>query len=740
MNRAQIPLRRPIQHHALAGLAALVLAGSAWAQAAAEVPRPRVGLVLGGGGARGAAHIGVLEVLERLRVPVDCVAGTSMGGLVAGAFAAGLTPGEMRTAMAAADWGDMFQDNPAFYDMSYRNKRLSQAFLPGTELGVTDKGLQYAPGVVTGQKIKAFFNQLVRADRGERVIEDLKLPLSIIATDIGTGNRVVMRDGSLTQAMRASMSVPGLMAPVERDGHQLVDGGLVDNVPIREVRERCQADVVIAVNVGSPLLKPEQIGSLLSVTAQMVNILTEQNVTHSLATLKPTDIYIKPDLEGITAGDFPRANETADRGRSAATAVAEQLKRLSVSEAQYASWWRPIDSPETPPRRIDEIEVVGLKKVNPADVDRQISQKVGQPLDTEALNADLLRVYGEGFYERVDYNLVTLRDRNILRVTPVEKAWGPDYLRFGFALESNFGTGSSYQLRAAYHKTWIDALGAELIVSVEIGNTMRLAANYYQPLEATQTYFISPTLWAQRQNIYVFENDKRLAEFDIYDYTARLPVGVRIGTLGQAAIGWEQTRKHAETSIGSPLIPSYTVTYGGWFAALDLDRLDRIFVPRSGWAFTARYFDSQAQGFSKLQADVQGAWPVGGFVIQGRAAYVGSPAGQLPAYDPARLGGFLNMSAFARDQMIGDNTSYAGLRIEKIIGTLPLGLRGDMRLGVALEVSRMGTRYTETELKPRQDSVGMYLGGETPIGPVFVGYGYSPSSGYSNAYLLIGVP
>ena len=161
------------------------------------------------------------------------------------------------------------------------------------------------PGVVAGQKIKLFFNQLVRADAGLRDMATLPLPVSIIATDIGTGERVVLRSGSLSQAMRASMSVPGLMAPFDREGRKLVDGGLVDNVPIREVRERCQAEVVIAVNVGSPLLKPEEIGGLLSVSAQMVAILTEQNVSQSLATLTPNDIYIKPDLAGITAADFP---------------------------------------------------------------------------------------------------------------------------------------------------------------------------------------------------------------------------------------------------------------------------------------------------------------------------------------------------------------------------------------------------------------------------------------------------
>ena len=210
-------------------LASLLLIGSP-AQAGEATPR-RIALVLGGGGARGAAHIGVLEVLEKLRVPVDCVAGTSMGALVSGAYAAGRTPAEMRSELAKADWNDMFQDNPPYSEINYRNKTISTRFMPGSETGVSEKGVAYQGGVVSGQKIKLFFNRLVSSDLGERNIESLPLPLSIIATDIGNGDKVVFRDGSLSKAMRASMSVPGLMAPIDHQGHKLVDGGLVDNVP-----------------------------------------------------------------------------------------------------------------------------------------------------------------------------------------------------------------------------------------------------------------------------------------------------------------------------------------------------------------------------------------------------------------------------------------------------------------------------------------------------------------------------
>lgn len=406
---------------------------------AAETPRPRVGLVLGGGGARGAAHIGVLEVLEKMRVPVDCVAGTSMGGLVAGAYAGGLTPEIMRDELAKADWDDLFQDDPTFSQQSFRKKARDRKFLPASETGVSADGMRYQSGIVTGQKIKLFFNQLIYDYLGEREIGSLPLPLSIIATDIVNGERVVFREGSLSRAMRASMSVPGLMSPVEINGEKLVDGGLVDNVPIGEARSRCQADIVIAVNVGSPLLKADEIGSLLSVSAQMVNILTEQNVSRSLATLKPTDIYIKPDLEGITAGDFKRTSETADRGAKAAEALADRLRPLAVSEAAYAAWSGKIQIARRDAPKIDEIEIAGLQWVNPAVIERHLETRPGEAIDPNVVRSDLLRAYGDGYYENIDYALdSTLRGRNVLRVTPVEKSWGPDYLRYGVNLDTNF--------------------------------------------------------------------------------------------------------------------------------------------------------------------------------------------------------------------------------------------------------------------------------------------------------------
>jgi NTE family protein len=718
---------------------ATFLAAAAAAQAA---DRPRVGLVLGGGGARGAAHIGVLEVLDRLRVPVDCVAGTSMGALVAGAWGAGLTPAEMRTEMAKADWVDMFLDNPDYTEINFRNKRLAQRFLPGSELGLDERGFNAPAGVVTGQKIKLFFNQLVRADLGERDIANLPLPVSIIATDIGTGERVVFREGSLTMAMRASMSVPGLMAPVELQGRKLVDGGLVDNVPIREVRERCKADVVIAVNVGSPLLKPQEVSGLLSVSAQMVNILTEQNVSQSLASLKPGDIYIRPDLEGIGAGDFPRHAETADRGRAAAETQAAALAALAVPEAQYAQWRAVLEGRDRPVQRVDEVQITGLQVVNPQTVSRHLQQQPGELLDTERLNRDLLRAFGDGYYQSVDYSLLTQRQRNVLQVTPIEKPWGPDYVRMAINLDSNLLLGSAFSLRLAYQRTWMNALGGEFLATAQIGSNQGLGVEWYQPLDARQRTFLQATAGAGRERADIFLADDRVSEYLVGTLGAELSGGINLGQIGQARLGWRATRRTAKIDIGAGVSEKFddaSVDDDGLVVAIEFDQLNQLHFPSRGWDARLQYFGSGNLGYGRLEMDLRGAFPLGQYVMSSRFAQTLSTHGRLPYHDAARLGGLLNLSAFADGQLTGDSATYLQLRAERIIGRLPPGLNGDLRVGLALEAGRLGGAYDPFQRRGWIDSTALYLGGLTPIGPLYLGVGHS-STGSTNAYLFIGTP
>ncbi len=724
-------------HRSRSAACVLLLLGLSLLAGAAE--RPKVGLVLGGGGARGAAHIGVLEELERLRIPVDCVAGTSMGALVAGAWAAGMTPATMRRELGKADWNDLFQDNPGYSDVNYHSKLLSQRYLPGSETGITALGAVTPPGVVSGQKIKLFFNQLVHADAGERSIEQLPLPLSIIATDIGTGERVAFRDGSLTLAMRASMSVPGLMAPLEYRGRKFVDGGLVDNLPVQEVRDRCGAQVVIAVNVGSPLLRSSEIGGLLSISSQVVSILTEQNVTQSLAKLKPTDIYLQPNLEGLTSSDFNRSGEAADRGRESAEAVIAVLRTLSVNERAYAAWRKRWVPPSLPLQAVDAIEIAGLQTVNSAAVSRYVEQKVGESLDVTKLNRDLLRAYGDGYYERVDYTLVREGDRNVLRIMPIEKSWGPDYLRLGVNLNSSLTGGSSFSLRSAYQKTWLNRLGGELLMSAELGSTTGVGVDFYQPLDPAQRFFVDAAASVRRESAALFYDDQRISDYR--NTVARLDfsAGVNIGLAGQARLGWREERQQVKLETGQLLLPTEPLRSSGLLATLELDQRNQLYISTSGWSARTTWFESALGNYNRLTVALDGNYQIKDSILGLRATYAGSVRGTLPPQDLAKLGGFLNLSGFATDQLAGDKVSYAHIRAERIFGRMPMGLRGDLRVGLALEAGRVGDPLSEPNRTGVLNSAVVYVRGETPFGPAYLGLGRS-SSGPVNAYFFIGTP
>jgi len=719
----------------LAFLLALFLI-PAWSAAWAQ-PGPRIGLVLGGGGARGTAHVGVLEVLDALRVPVHCVAGTSMGSLVAGAWLGGLTPPQMLERMGKVDWHDLFDDETARGQTNYRERRLAQSYYPGLEAGVTPDGLRTARGLVGGQKIKLFFNTLVGADRGERTIESLPLPLSIVATDIGTGERVVFRSGELAAAMRASMSVPAVLAPVAYKGRYLVDGGLVDNLPVLEARERCQADVIIAVDVGSPLLQPQQVQSLASVSLQMINILTEQNAQASRARLGPRDIYIQPDLKGITAADFAKFREGAARGKAAAEAVAPQLARLALPAADYAAWTARLRSPPPAPL-IDGVQIAGLRHVNPVLVREHLDIAPGQPLDTLRLENGLARVYGEGDFESVDYALLGTRERRILQVTPTEKSWGPDYLRFGVDLHAS-NKENDFALRMAYHRKWLNPLGGEWLSGVQVGERATLFTQFYQPLEARQRFFVQPALALVHDRLNVYQDDRRIAEYQLRSRGASLGLGVNAGTVGQLRLERTVRKVDATVETGPATLPTGETTLRGWQVVADLDQLDSAFFPSQGWSARAAWFRHDHGDYSRLASELRAARVWGDYVINGRLHYTASTQGRLPLADTAALGGFLNLSGYVRNQVLADDVRFASLRGEKIIGRMPLGLSGDLRIGLSLEAGSARNRFTETPLDGWQAAGSIYLGGMTPVGPLYFGAGLA-QGGRSSLYLFIGLP
>ncbi len=728
-------------------LALLLPIGDALAQAAPK-PRPKIGLVLGGGGARGGAHLGVLEVLEEFRIPFDCVAGTSMGALAAGAYVAGVSPAEMKETIAKTDWASMFDDSAGRESVSLRRKEIDDRFYSGLEFGVTKDGLRYREGAVAGEKIKLYFNALVRADLGERGIEELPIPLTLIATDIGTGERVAMREGNLTSAMRASMSVPGAIAPVVRDGRKLVDGGLVDNVPIQEVRERCGAEVVIAINVGSPLMKADQVTGVFSVMGQMVNLLAEQNVAKSLASLGPQDIYMRPELGDITAADFGRQIEAAGIGRKTALEFADRLKALSVPPAEYKAWRAGIRlSPPSGTPVVDEVRVAETRFVNPAELRASVRQKEGEPFDSRLLEKDLVLIYSRGDLQSLDYSVIKERDKTILKLTPLEKSWGPDYLRFGINLSSDFRSESPYNLRALYRKTWINPFGAEMLAAVQLGSNQAAGLEFYQPLDYRQRFFVRPYVSTEQQKTGIYFDGDRISEYRTRQNKLGLDVGVNLDVYGQAKLGWLERKLSATLETGVPVFSNTKGNLGGVAATIALDTQDFAFFPTKGYTANLAYFEaihgsSEIGKYGRAEGRLSGAWSPGDLVLLGGIIGGTGTKGEMPLADGFSLGGFGRLSAFAPGQILGkDAYGLVSAQIQYRL-TKPMPILGlSLMAGLSYEAGYMKKPVTEPNLTGGIDSYGIYLASNTLLGPVYLGYATTSLKDRSGRfYLFIGTP
>ncbi len=719
------------------------IAADASAQAAAS--RPRVGLVLGGGGARGGAHLGVLEVLEELRVPVDCIAGTSMGALAGGAYAAGIAPADIIALVGRTDWITMFDDTAGRQAVNLRRKGIDDRFYSGLELGVSRQGLRFREGALAGEKLKLFFNQLVRSEFGERSIEDLALPLAIIGTDIGNGERVAIRKGNLTSAMRASMSVPGLMAPVPREGRKLVDGGLTDNLPVAEVKSLCGADIVIAVNVGSPLLKPEQVTGVVTVLGQVVNLLTEQNVEKSKALLTPRDIYIQPDLGDITATEFTRQVEAAERGRLAARAAQAELGRLSRPQREYLAWRDKVRaSAREAPAIIDKVEIAETRFVNPQTLRGGIRQKEGEPLDAKALATDLVTEYSQGDLHSLDYSVVREHDKTILRITPIEKPWGPDYLRFGLGLASDFRSESSYNFRALYRRTWLNPLGAEWLAGAQIGSVQSVNTEFYQPLDRRHRTFLRASASSGLRKLPLFFEGDRLAVYRIQENRVGLDAGVNIGVHGQASLGWTGRSIGSVLDTGIDLVPNLSQRVGGPTATVAIDTYDQPYFPTQGIKLDVTHFDatrvSDGLGpYSRSEARFGAALSYGGFVVLTGLEGGTALKGTLPLADAFTLGGPRRMTGFAYDQLLGGDYMFGRLETQYRLNFASPLYGITLIAGLTAETARMNKPLTETSLRGWQRSFGAYLAANTFLGPVYLGIA-DAKNGRGRVYLFIGSP
>jgi NTE family protein len=727
----------------LLAVAAQVSLAQGPALGAEAPPHPRIGLALSGGGARGLAHVGVLKVLEELRVPVHCITGTSMGAIVGATYASGAPVAEMEKFVVEADWSDIFRDQPPRTEISSRRKADDYKTLFAPEYGVKDGALALPKGVIAGVAIEGFFRKI--SDRAI-TIEDfgkLPIPFRAVAADIETGEAVVLERGSLSQAMRASMAVPGALAPVEIDGRLLVDGGIANNLPIDETRKLC-AEVVIAVNIGTPPLKREEITSALSVAAQLVNFLGKATVDRQLKSLGERDVLIAPDLGNFSSGSFERAADAIRTGEDAARKMADSLKRYSLPPEQYAA----LRSRQTVERAglgtVDEIRFEGLQRTNPEVLRSLLQSKPGETLTEEAVSADLRRIYGRGDFESIDYRIQQEPGGRVLVIRPREKEWGPDYLRFGLGFATDFQGDNIVNVLATYRRTWLNRLGGEWLTQLQVGSNSYLMTEFYQPVDDRGRYFVAPYARISQDFRGLFIGDNRVADYEIEETRAGIDAGAVLGTWGEARLGALWRRVDANVDTGPALLPSVKETTAGPRALLYLDRLDHAWFPREGFRATgSAYMADDAFGsdldYKRLEGQLTAATSIGAHTLN-LGVSVGTDLGtDMPAYDTFTLGGPLRLSGYRINEFSGRKMALGRLMYYNRAVPLPDILGTGIYAGASLEAGQVRSRF---EVQPTSGTIwsgSAFLAADTFAGPAYFGIGMGEGGRWS-VYLLLGAP
>ncbi len=706
--------------------------------------------MLSGGGARGMTHVGVLKVLKRLNVPIDYIAATSMGAIVGGLYASGMAPEDMERQLEDVSWPTLLSDSPARSDVSFRRKEYEAAFPLGLEIGYRDGQFRTFKGALSGSNLELFLHELTRnVDRIDN-FDHLPIPFRAVATNMVDGQQVVFDHGRLYQAMRASMSVPGMFAPVELDGRILGDGGLVNNLPVDIVRAM-GADIVIAVNIGTPLMSRDQLSSLIGYASQMINILTEQNVRTQLGTLRPQDVLISPDLGELTFLDFAKAPEFIDLGVKAAEAAQVRLAELRSTPVQYAAFEQRLQVPaQSLPKTLDFVRVEGTVYANPKVLEDQMKTKPGAPFQVKVLEKDLTLLYGRGDFEQIDYQLVGEGAKEGVVVNVTEKSWGPNFLRFGLLLSTDLQGDSTFNAMAGHKRVWINSLGAQWTNEIILGSTRRYATEFHQPLSLGNALYLSAYGLTQRAPEYVFDGSSRVAQYDVLTQTAGLDLGSTFGTAGDMRVGFKWAHQRGDPEIAEKAYPTVTSTETGVRFLVRWDSLDNSFFPRSGLRASAELFTGQQQlTAAGIEIDNNGATRAGGeanyaFEIDHRNFFnVYVKGGGVRNEDNTvisdfNLGGFLQLSGLRTNQISGNFVAFSRAVYYHEIMQLPV-IGGAVFAGGSIEAGNVWNKRDSISSRDLYTAGSVFLAAHTWVGPFYFAYGRA-SGGQSTFYMYLGRP
>ncbi|EGQ7940269.1 patatin-like phospholipase family protein [Vibrio vulnificus] len=733
-----------------------------------EEERPKVAVVLAGGGAKGAAHIGVLKALEEMQIPVDYITGTSMGAYVGGLYATGMSADEIESFIYSIDWYSGYRDRVDRSQRRVRDKEAEDRYQLRTDIGLRFGEVHAPRGFVQGQNMLRILRETTGNLNEFQSFDDLAIPYRSVATDIVELQEVVLDKGQLVDAMMASMSVPGALPPYELNGRMLVDGGVVNNMPV-DIARAMGADIVIAVDISTDYKQKEDFTSMLVVAEQLSNYLVRRSTQQQAESLGGQDVYLRPDVGQMETTEFAKMPDAYEAGYKATYQMKEKLLALRLNGSQYQHY---IDAKQQARKmlnygdqtRVDQIVVINNTHYSDGLLTRRLDLDTGRVLKTDEIEAAIENLYALDRFELISYHYEEVDGINQLVVVVDEKSWGPNYVNFRFFLEDDFTTDSQYGVGLSTNFTDLNSQGGELTINLEMGTDKLAEAEFYSPI------FFGQELFATAKTTY--SSDKRsvpFSDFDepplenAYDY---FPITYS-QFIGELALGYQPTlwqelklgARYAKGDIELSTIQSAGSSNFerlGAFVQYRLDTLDNYALPTRGAYLDIEYLVSHDESPEIFESDFTGqsqsdtvhelslaarvATTYKRHTLVGSADYevVQSKNNYIPL-DPKAIGGFLNLSGIPRNSLIGQNKLFTSLVYRYRWFDNDFGMfEAPVYLGASIEY---GGVWSDTTLTisdaPLYNAASVFAGINSPIGPIILGYGRTERD-LDAIYLIIG--
>ncbi|HHC7248855.1 TPA: patatin-like phospholipase family protein [Vibrio parahaemolyticus] len=729
--------------------------------------RPKVAVVLAGGGAKGAAHIGVLKALEEMHIPVDIITGTSMGAYVGGLYATGMSADEIESFIYSVDWNSGYRDRVDRSQRRVRDKEYEDRYQITTDLGLRFGEVRAPTGVVQGQNMLRVLRETTGNLGRFESFDELAIPYRSVATDILELDEVVIGNGYLVDAMMASMSVPGALPPYKLNGHMLVDGGVVNNMPV-DVARAMGADVVIAVDISTDYKTEDDFTGLFTVADQLSNYLVRRSTQQQVETLQEHDVYIRPNVGQMETVEFDKMPWAFQSGYDITKEMESKLAGLRLSNAEYQKY---IDHKQEVRKKlvygddrvVDEIVIVNNTHYSDVLLTNRLELETGRKIETAEIEKAVENLYALDRFELITYHFEEVDGSNLLVFDVNEKSWGPNYLNFRFFLEDDFDTDSQYGIGMSTNFTNLNSHGAEMALNVEMGTDKLIEAELYSPVLSSQEFFVAGKVAysSEGRNLPVSDDDSSLSSVNDFlpvsytEFVSEIAIGIQ-PTL------WQELRLGGRYSSGSielstlASVGNLDFERRGLFANYRLDTLDDFAFPTRGLLVDLEYLVShdtspEEIGQSKpkdivedtvyeIDARFKGAMSYQRHTLVGQAEYsfVQSKNSSI-TLDPRELGGFLHLSGIPRNSLIGQNLFFSSLVYRYKWFDNDFGLfEAPVYVGASLE---HGGTWSDNDLKlneaPLYNAASIFFGVDSPIGPIMLAYGRTEQD-MEAVYLIVG--